>query len=181
MADEDEVKTKGNAAKKGGLVGPLLGMIVVLLIGAGLGVFVAGMFKSDPVDEEVTTEEQSGSAAALGDKELWDKTESIVFEDNIANVSGEQNRYIKCTVDIRVLRDPDLPLIDKEPVKNLLREQILVELRSYNKTELEGLHIIQNIQSGLKDKMNRELRKILSPGSDTKYIKKVIVSALIKQ
>ena len=29
--------------------------------------------------------------------------------------------------------------------------------------------------------MDRELRKILDPGSDTKYIQKIIVSGLIKQ
>ena len=118
---------------------------------------------------------------ALSQKDLWEKTQSIVFAENLANVRGEQNRYIKCDVEIRVLRDPHFQMVSKPDVHILLRQQILIELRSYNKSDLDSPHVVEKIQHGLMDKMDRELRKILDPGSDTKYVQKVIVSGLIKQ
>ena len=184
MADEEVVdKEKApatGAAKKESIVGPILGMLVVLSLGIGLGVFVTGLFKPQADDKG---EEQSEviDSNLLSEKDLWEKTESIVFDENLANVRGEQNRYIKCGVEIRVLRDVHYQKINKPDVQNLIREQILIELRSYNKNDLESPHIVEKIQNGLRDKMDRELRKILDPGSDVKYIQKIIVSGLIKQ
>ena len=184
MADDDAVENEKapatTAVKKEGIVGPILGMLVVLLLGIGLGVFVTGLFKPQ-ADDKGDEESEIIDSKLLSEKDLWEKTQSIVFDENLANVRGEQNRYIKCSVEIRVLRDAHFPKINKPDVQNLIREQILIELRSYNKNDLESPHIVEKIQNGLRDKMDRELRKILDPGSDTKYIQKIIVSGLIKQ
>ena len=179
MADEDNQEDQKDDAKKGGFLGPILGMLAVLMVGVGVGIFLKGMITAGGEDQ--TEEKQVIDSNMLSEKDKWEKTQSIVFQENLANVRGEQNRYIKCDVEIRVLRDPHYPMVSKPDVQNLLREQILIELRSYTKSDLESPHIVEKIQHGLADKMDRELRKILDPGSDTKYIQKIIVSGLIKQ
>ena len=179
MADDENQEEQKDEAKKGGLVGPILGMLAVLSVGVGVGMFVKGMITPETTDKEEDTTVVDSNM--LSEKDKWEKTQSIVFQENLANVRGEQNRYIKCDVEIRVLRDPHYPMVSKPDVQNLLREQILIDLRGYTKSDLESPHIVEKIQHGLADKMDRELRKILDPGSDTKYIQKIIVSGLIKQ
>lgn len=193
MADDDDedkaksgTKPEGGGKRGNGMLGPILALILVLGIGAGLGIMLHAMIAPPPVSEDEQAEDGEDdivSESRQSEADLFANTQELLFEDVIANLKGEVGRYVKVTVGVWFDKnDEDAQKIMTDlRVKRLLQEQMIEELRTYDQKQLADEFVLEQIRKGFKDRMDRELRRILDSSSEKTYVKKVVMSDLILQ
>lgn len=183
MADDDETQDvdapkQAKTARKSGMIGPILGLLAVLAVGVGFGLYVAQLLA--PPETEQETEEDSLDTVDNDQADMWQNTREVVFEDVIVNLKNEVSRYVKVKVAIRVKAE-DVTKVQQPDIKRLLREQMTEELRDYSKKELNAEHVMDTLRSRFRDRMNKVLRDIFDAPVDQNFVQWVVISDIMIQ
>lgn len=156
MADEDENPDAEESKKGGGMMGPILGVLVVATLAVVLMVMLGGMFggeEPDPDEAEqgVLPQEERGS--------LLEGHVAIALDDILSNVRGQDlRRYVKVSMQFWIKAE-DQPSVDREEVKRRLRGALEERLHSYSMEDLDNDSIHTRIKRGFRETIDQVLRE----------------------
>lgn len=204
-AEKDKAKeaTAGVPAKaKGALIGPLLAGVLLVGVGAGLGMWGSSLAKSmqqeaaaaaaaesKPADSH-GKEDAKGHGAESKAKSMADLSE-VAMPDLVSNVRNQQGRrYIKLTCSFWV------PTAELEHLglgesaagssggnsKRMIQMALEEHLKNYDLDELTGPNIYNQLKRGFKDQIEKSLRE-LHPElpRDHELVGRVVLTNLLVQ
>jgi flagellar basal body-associated protein FliL len=189
MADE-QTATKpatGQTAKAGGgILGPLLGVVVILGIGVALGLFVANLLKQVQEAPAAKVEAKKESGPSL------EALHEIALPDLISNVRNQQGRrYIKATCAIWVSKDDARKMGFSSgegskgggaEVKRILQMTLEEHLKNYDLDELTGPNIYIQLKKGFQDQIEKALHDLYPDyPADHRFVDKVVLTNLLVQ
>lgn len=181
------------AAKGGlmsGVVGPILAVIVLMGIGAGLALFITGQLA--PAAHKEEGEAAKAHHEGEDGHEGAGHTEQIAFTELLTNVQGEKGRrYVKVTVVLLVAQADLDKLIPADghdskagdgAIKRSLRMCLEEHLKMYDLDALTAPNIYVRLKSGFKTSVENQL-KIIFPETppDYHYVKDIIINNLLVQ
>lgn len=204
---EEAVKTApakdaAAAPAKGGLVGPLLAVVVLLGLGAGVGFFVASSLPGLSAKPDA----HGGHAEAEGHGEHGEHGASgnaleglheVELNDLVSNVRNQGGRrYVKVSCSLWVAEKDVVKLVpateggheggagkgENETVKRIIRMRLEEHLRGYDLEDLTAANVYTQLGNGFRDQVERELHGIYTDvGADYRFVKRVVLTNLLVQ
>jgi flagellar basal body-associated protein FliL len=207
-AEKDKAKEAKDAAaapakaKGGGLLGPLLAGVVLVGVGAGLGMWLSSLVKG--VQQEAATAAAGDTKAGAGhghggeaakghDPEpKAEELSEVAMPDLVSNVRNQQGRrYIKltCSFWVPTAELHHLGLGEAEGagggggnIKRMVQMALEEHLKHYDLDELTGPNIYSQLKRGFKDQIEKSLRE-LHPElpRDHELVSRVVLTNLLVQ
>jgi flagellar basal body-associated protein FliL len=189
MADEAAVAEKKEAAAgeaapaagKGGSLGPLLGLVAVLLVAVGAAWFIAGSLAAEPVKPL----DEDGAATAGGEAKpqgpVWDDESPIDLGDILANVNKEGGRrYVKATVQIWV-KTTDAEVAGRPDILPSLVAAVQDRLRGYTMEDFQRENQKETMNHDITTIVDKTLRDLTrSPDRERSFVTRVVFNYLVQ-
>ena len=201
-AGKDAAPAAGSA--KGGLMGPLLAVVVLLGIGGGLGFFVASSLpalagkhdeakSADAGKAEGEAGKAHGEAGAKGN--ALEGLHEVELNDLVSNVRNQGGRrYVKVSCSLWVADKDVIKLVppaeaegegtpkENESIKRILRMRLEEHLRGYDLDDLTAANVYTQLGNGFRDQIERELHGVYTDvGADYRFVKRVVLTNLLVQ
>jgi flagellar basal body-associated protein FliL len=198
-----EAKPAAPAAKAGGgSMGPIIAGVVLLALGAGMGIGgakVVAKFSASGTDKAGTdaahaAETPDNKQEAKGVKGLHELSE-ITLPDLMSNIKNQQGRrYVKVACSLWITNADALTLgfagggghggggEAGGNIKRLIQQALEEHLKNYDMEELTGPHIYQQLKKGFRDAVERTLHEVFpETADDHKFVERIVLTGLIVQ
>lgn len=168
--------------KGGGMMGMILGVVVLLAIGVGVGIFVPSLLKPKG-DAHAAPDEHAATAIEAA------HTREISLGDLVTNIAGtESRRFLKVTCVVWVSEENALLIGGGEAgegkiqVKRLLQMALEEQLKRYDLAELSGRGAVSMLAQDFQVVLENALHQHYpNKPKDHRFIKKVILNNLLVQ
>ena len=186
MADDDAPaengEEKATKEKGGGALGPIIAMILVMAVGAGVALVLASAISDDDAEEEVADPTQVEGTGEGPSKPWHEVKTSIDLGEILANVSHEQGRrYVKVAVQVWVKQE-DSQLLMRPEYLPVMQEVVQEHLRTYDLQQLDHESVTFQIKRQVQEAMDKKLREILaSTDPEKQYIEQVVLQNFLVQ
>jgi flagellar basal body-associated protein FliL len=172
---------------KGGLMGPLAAVVVLIALGAGLGWYVSSLFKAvkaEGVAEAKTEEKKADPHQGIA------HLSEVAMPDLMSNVRNQAGRrYIKlsCSFWISHAHGKKFGFAGStagagSEVKRIVQMALEEHLRSYDIDELTGPNISLQLKKGFKDRIEKTLRELYPDlKADEDIVHRVVLTNLLVQ
>ena len=189
MADDDAksdeaADSSGGDDKKsgGGALGPIVAVILVMLLGAGVA--LAFTWALTDADDDA---DPANPTTVEGDRDqdrqpLIDTHVAIELGEILANVSHEQGRrYVKVSVQVWVKKEDSAQLLRPE-YQPMMQEVVREHLRTYDLNQLDHESVTLSIKRQVQEAMNKVLREVMAASDpERRYIEKVVLQNFLVQ
>jgi flagellar basal body-associated protein FliL len=185
----------GPAKKSSGMMGTLAAGVVLVGLGVGLGIYVAGLFTTIKTEGAAVHAVEEHKAAHTGIEHLSE----ISMPDLMANIRNQAGRrYIKVSSSFW-LNHEDATKVGLageggghggggggggggNNVKRILQMALEEHLRSYDIDELTGPNISLQLKKGFKDRIEKSLHELYPAFKDDhEFVHRVVLTNLLVQ
>lgn len=190
MADEDQndsgsaSESKKSSDSKGGVVGPIVALIIVMGLGAGVALVFTWAIADKDKEDDKTEEEQLNQLTTTTDnnKPLFETQVPVELGEVLANVNHEQGRrYLKVGLQLWVKSEDSQDMLRPELLPMMI-EVVREHLRTYDMQQLDHESVTLSIKRQVRDALNKLLREILAAKEpDRKYVQRVVLSDFLVQ
>jgi flagellar basal body-associated protein FliL len=198
-----EAKPAAPAAKAGGgSMGPIIAGVVLLALGAGMGIGgakVVAKFSASGTDKAGTdaahaAETPDNKQEAKGVKGLHELSE-ITLPDLMSNIKNQQGRrYIKvaCSVWLETAKAVKMGLSKGghggggndvgQDIKRIMQQALEEHLKNYDIEELTGPNIYIQLKKGFSDAVNSALNQTFPEyGDNHRFVERIVLTNLLVQ